>query len=104
MKKKYLIFLQATIVVSIILLCLTDSTLGKTYKVTVTRVNQDFYRIDGTDTYIRTQFCYEFAYGQEVVIDYKSAAAPIKGKIIFLGSIIGSTYDILGAYQEVNLE
>jgi hypothetical protein len=103
MKRKYLIFLWATIVVSIILVCLTASTLGKTYKVTVTRVNQDFYRIDGTDKYIRTQFCYEYAYGQEVVIDYKSATSLIKGKIIFLGEI-GSTYDILGVYQEVSLE
>lgn len=101
MRKKYLILLQATIAASIILVCLTASTLGKTYKVNVTRVDNDFYRIDGTATYIRTQFCYQYVYSEEVVIDYKSSATPIKGTITFLKS--KTTYNILGAYQEVSL-
>ena len=53
------------------------------YDVLVTRKGQDLYRVDGTSTYLRTQFCYEYAYAQKAVLRYRSLGAAGSGTLVF---------------------
>src|SRR5690606_8924642 len=39
------------------------------YDVTVTRSGPNFYRITGKDLFVRTRYCYEYAYSQEAILD-----------------------------------
>ncbi|MFN4985391.1 MAG: hypothetical protein ACK5GI_04520 [Ignavibacteria bacterium] len=39
-----------------------------TYNVRLTRVNSNFYRVDGTSLYIRTRYCYEYGYGNRATL------------------------------------
>ena len=38
------------------------------YKVKISRVDQDIYIIEGTDLYIKTNYCYELCYNEEVIL------------------------------------
>ena len=38
------------------------------YKVKISRVDQDIYLIEGTDLYIKTKYCYESCYYEEVIL------------------------------------
>jgi hypothetical protein len=44
---------------------------GGTYTVAVTRKSQDFYQVDQREIFIRTAYCYEYAYGESAVLEYK---------------------------------
>ncbi len=39
-----------------------------TFSVRLTRMSKDFYRVDGTSTYIETRYCYEYGYGNEATL------------------------------------
>lgn len=54
-----------------------------TYDVTVTRKAQDVYLVDGTKTYVRTEFCYEYAYGQGASLVNNGVGAYMQGKLKF---------------------
>jgi len=54
------------------------------YSVTVTRKDQDFYKIDGTNIFIKTRYCYEYSYSQDAILIIDSQSGFNKGKIIFL--------------------
>ena len=54
-------------------------TAAETYKVSLTREDNNFYRVDFGKIYIKTKYCYEYAYGQEAIIDTDHM------RVIFLG-------------------
>ena len=60
----------------------TKVDLGK-YTVEITRIDSNFYRIIGTDLYIETQGCYEYAIREEVVVSITSQYGYTKGEVIF---------------------
>lgn len=39
------------------------------YRVTVSRVEHNLYRIHGRDLYVKTRACYVYAYYEEAIID-----------------------------------
>jgi len=53
------------------------------HSVRITRISDDFYRIDGTDYYIKTSSCSESAYGKDVKIVIKSSSGYSIGEIKF---------------------
>ncbi|WP_448171396.1 hypothetical protein [Rhizobacter fulvus] len=53
------------------------------YKVTVTRKDQDLYKVDGGKNYVVTRYCYEYAYGDEAILRIDSTGGFSIGKIIF---------------------
>ncbi len=53
------------------------------YLINVTKKTSDLYKIDGKNIYIKTKYCYEYSYNQEVVLKVESAYGYTKGKIIF---------------------
>lgn len=55
------------------------------YKVQVTRVDQDTYRIEGQGVFIKTAYCYEFATWEDAVVILKSQ--PVNGSIA-IGKIV----------------
>ena len=59
-----------------------DIDKGK-YVVNVTRKGSDLYKVDDKNIYIKTRYCYEYSYGQEVVLKVEGAYGYTKGKIIF---------------------
>ena len=54
------------------------------YEVTVTRRAQDLYEVDGYGLYVKTRYCYEYAYSADAVLKYKSKYGYTKGALIFL--------------------
>ena len=52
---------------------------GETYKVTLTRKDNNFYQVDFGKIYVKTKYCYEYAMGQEAIID------TTRMRVIFLG-------------------
>lgn len=53
------------------------------YSVEVTRIDSNFYQICGTELYIETQYCYEYATREEVVLNITSNYSNARGEIIF---------------------
>jgi hypothetical protein len=53
------------------------------YVVSLTRKTSNLYHIDGTDLYVETRYCYEYATRNEVVLIVESSYGITKGKIIF---------------------
>ena len=90
------------LVMVVVTICLVVFATGATYQTTITRVGDNFYKVDHTKVYIRTQACYEFPYGEEVIIKYDCDSCAFKGRLIFVES--ETSYDILGVYREISLE
>lgn len=53
------------------------------YSVEVTRIDSNFYQICGTELYVETQYCYEYATREEVVLNITSNYNNARGEIIF---------------------
>jgi hypothetical protein len=53
------------------------------YKISISRVDTNLYKIIGKDIYIKTQRCYESAYNKEVILEITSSYSWNKGKIHF---------------------
>lgn len=53
------------------LLAFAASVYAEYYTVTLTRVEQDLYRDSITRGYVRTQYCYAYAYNDEAVLKYE---------------------------------
>ncbi len=53
------------------------------YSVNITRKDADLYKIDGTDLYIKTKYCYEYCYSEEVILVVYTTSRYSYGKVIF---------------------
>lgn len=53
------------------------------YSIEVTRIDSNFYQICGTELYIETQYCYEYATREEVVLNITSNYSNSRGEIVF---------------------
>ncbi len=60
----------------------TKVDIGK-YDVEVTRIDANFYKICGTNLYIETRYCYEYATREEVVLNISSNYGYTRGEVIF---------------------
>lgn len=56
--------------------------IGK-YVVNVTKKSSNLYKIDNKNVYIRTKYCFEYAYSKEVILRVESTYGFTKGKILF---------------------
>lgn len=64
---------------------LIPTTLKKgNYEVEVTKVSSNIYKIYGTDIYVKTWGCYEYAYNDDAILIITSQYGYTKGVIIFL--------------------
>lgn len=52
--------------------------------VNITRKDADLYKIDGTDLYIKTKYCYEYCYSEEVILVVYTTSRYSYGKVIFI--------------------
>jgi hypothetical protein len=55
-----------------------------TYRVNITRKDANLYKVDGTDFYIRTKYCYEYCYSEEVILVVYTSSRYSYGKVIFI--------------------
>ena len=53
------------------------------YTINVTRVDSNLYRIDDTDLYIETKFCYEYCYSEEVLLIIRNYGNYSYGTLVF---------------------
>lgn len=42
------------------------------YDISLTRKSTNLYMIDGKDLFVRTRYCYQYAYGQRAILDMAS--------------------------------
>lgn len=54
------------------------------YSVELTRVDDNFYKIEGTSMYIETRYCYEYAYREDAILILDSYYGYTKGEVAFL--------------------
>jgi hypothetical protein len=54
-----------------------------TFKIEVTRKGSNIYKVEGTDYYIETRYCYEYATYDEAILKVESNYGYDKGTIIF---------------------
>ncbi|MDH8702157.1 hypothetical protein M2138_001517 [Dysgonomonadaceae bacterium PH5-43] len=54
------------------------------YSVSVTRKGSNMYKVDGTDYYIETSYCYEYAIMDDAVLIVKSYGNRKYGTLVFL--------------------
>jgi hypothetical protein len=53
------------------------------YVVNVTRKGSDLYKVDGKNIYIKTRYCYEYSYGDEIILKVEGNYGYSKGKVVF---------------------
>ena len=54
------------------------------YEVELTRIDSNFYQIYGTNLYIETKYCYEYATREEAILNITSNYGYTRGEVIFL--------------------
>jgi len=54
------------------------------YEVELTRIDSNFYQIYGTNLYIETKYCYEYATRDETILHITSNYGYTRGEVIFL--------------------
>lgn len=54
-----------------------------TYKVKLTRKGSNLYKVEQTDLYIETKYCYEYATYEDVILKVTSSYGYTKGTLIF---------------------
>ena len=53
------------------------------YKIELTRKGANLYKVEHTDMYIETKYCYEYATYQDVILKVTSSYGYTKGTLIF---------------------
>lgn len=53
------------------------------YSVSLTRKGSNLYKIEGTDYYVETNFCYEYATYEDAILEIESSYGYSKGTITF---------------------
>jgi hypothetical protein len=53
------------------------------FTVSLTRKAANLYKVEGTDSYLETRYCYEFAMHEQVILKVESNYGYTKGKVIF---------------------
>jgi hypothetical protein len=74
------------IIATVFALSLPSLVGAETYQITVTRESDDLYKVDGTDIYIKTRYCYEYSYSQKAILIVDSPSGYNIGKLIFVQS------------------
>lgn len=54
------------------------------YEVELTRIDSNFYQICGTNLYIETKYCYEYATRDDAILSITSSYRYTHGEVIFL--------------------
>lgn len=54
------------------------------YEVELTRIDSNFYHIYGTNLYIETKYCYEYATRDDAILNITSNYGYTRGEVIFL--------------------
>ena len=78
--------MRRLVVAGLIVMTTFTASAGKRYRLSVTRKDSNFYRIDGTDFYVRTRNCYEYAYSQEAVLVWEGRGS-YSNKLIFINTV-----------------
>lgn len=64
------------------LLVPTTLTTGN-YNLSITRKGSNIYRVDGHNLFLKTRFCYEYSFSQDVVLIWESNYSFTKGSLVF---------------------
>lgn len=81
---------------AIALIILIDAYASNDYSVEITRKAANLYKVERTNLYIKTRYCYEYSYNQKVILKYTGGSGFSKGKLLFKN---GSSYDIQDIYS-----
>ena len=54
------------------------------YEVELTRIDSNFYQICGTNLYVETKYCYEYAARDDAILNITSNYGYTRGEVIFL--------------------
>ena len=56
----------------------TPFAFSEGYEVSVTRKSANLYKVDGKDIFIRTQYCYEYAYSETAILEAYGTVGDLK--------------------------
>jgi len=77
----------------LLLSILCSNSFAEMYRVNVKRVDNNLYQTTDGRYVIKTKYCYEYTYGEDVVLDYTKYS--YNNKIIFRS---GTTCEVEGIY------
>jgi len=77
---------------------LPSKVYAETYKFHVSRETDDIYSISGVDAVIKTEYCYEYSYGEDAIVTTNGYG----GDIVFMSS--GSECSIEGLYAKIDVD
>lgn len=77
---------------------LLSFSFADTYGLTVSREDSNRYKVSGMDVYIQTNYCYEYAYFEESILDMFGRT----GDITFTDS--GQTCTVAGVYADAGIK
>ena len=60
-----------------------DNLYDGKYEVSVTRIDSNMYRVDGSDYIVMTKYCSEYSYHQKAILVYESGSYT-SGKLVFV--------------------
>ena len=81
MRNKFLKILFGVLLIFVLIR--NDAIASEFYQVTVTREEQDLYRVLGQNLYIKTRYCYEYVYYEDAILRIDSQSGFNIGIIIF---------------------
>lgn len=56
----------------------TPLAMAATYEISVTRKGANLYKVDGKEIFIRTKYCYEYAYSETAILEAYGTAGDLK--------------------------
>ena len=78
--------MNRAILVAAAIIWFPSSASAETYEISVTRKDSNLYKVDGQEIYIKTRYCYEYAYSQRAILIIDSPGGFNIGKILFVAS------------------
>lgn len=77
-RKSTLLYKMGFIASIIAVSTFTPLALAENYVVSVTRKGANLYKIDGKDVFVRTQYCYEYAYSETAILEVYGTVGDLK--------------------------
>jgi len=95
--KKYIVFAS--------LLLASVAVATDYYKGTVTRIERNLYHVDGSDLYIQTKSCYEYARSAKALLAWEGPGTYDDNKLMFLDykGEAETTCDVVKVFRAGNM-
>jgi hypothetical protein len=91
-----------TMAIALAVSTIVPLAVAENYEITVTRKGANLYKVDGKEIFIRTKYCYEYAYSETAILDAYGTAGDLKfpesGSECTVKAVFGKSKQNAGKY------